>query len=127
MFSYVCVCLSTGLGSHLTITYDALDLTVLEAHPRPETCRIQAQSPQDMRSGDPLTLLVTSGGHYCRPVEGITVSAFGRYATYWNAFLLQINVLMYPETVLICLSLSFRMRICMSSIALWTHTNQSMF
>ena len=36
MFSLMCVCLPTGV-SHMTITYDGLDLTLQGLHPHPHT------------------------------------------------------------------------------------------
>ena len=37
MFSFVCVCLPKE-GSHMTIAYDVLDLTVQGLHPHPHPC-----------------------------------------------------------------------------------------
>ena len=64
MFLQECVCLLGGGDPHVTITDDALDLTVQVPHPL---------SPPDIRLGTPLTsdvgtLLVTSGDHW-RPVQ----------------------------------------------------------
>ena len=90
---YLSFC-SWGGGSHVTITFDALDLTV--------------QAPRSPH-GLGISLVVTSDGHYWRPVQTCslhdptpfllhrcrhlaaikahTVCASGRYASYWNAFL----------------------------------------
>ena len=92
--SCLSVILLTGGGPYMTITYDALDLTVQG--------RLQPNPPPPRPEDSPL--LLTSGGHYWRPVqtchfrtpnwcwhlvvvEGVNVSASRQYASYWNTFL----------------------------------------
>ena len=63
---FSCVHLSfclPSVGPHVTITQDAWDLIVQPPLPPP----LPRPSPQ---TSDPLTpLLMTSGGHHCKPVE----------------------------------------------------------
>ena len=106
MFSLVFV--HTG-GTHVTITQDALDLTVqVSPGPSPHTSGHKTRDhlapalhPPDIRHG-PLQPLVTSSGHHWRPGETCSFEepplstdiwwpnciqlARGRYASYWNAF-----------------------------------------
>ena len=78
-----CLSFCSG-GPHMTITYDALDLTVQFPHPslglleiRPGTLPGPGPSPSDIRPGTPwpCLLLVTSSGHHLIPVQ--TCSFFG--------------------------------------------------
>ena len=70
MFSVVSVC-SRGEGFHVTITHDALDLTVQE------TC-------SNLKDWPPLPSEVTSGGDYWTTHD---CGAGGQYASYWKVFL----------------------------------------
>ena len=102
MFSVVSVC---SLGAHVTITHDALDLTV-QGPPAPALALPSlgppcTDTPPQRLASHPL--LVTSGGQDWRPVQTcsleyltpsspvLTSVGYGReagvYASYWNAFL----------------------------------------
>ena len=84
MFSLVSVYLFTGGvagGPHVTITHDALELTV-QAAPLASTSSGPSPGP----------LLVISGGHHCKPVQTYSCEdslerhTGTRYTSYRNAF-----------------------------------------
>ena len=101
MFSLAFVCLQGRGGPHVTITHDALDLTVQPPLPH----RHQTWAPP----GPPTPLLMTSHDHFWRPVQTCSLEdcptstdiwwpkqiwlASGRYASYWNALLFEILII----------------------------------
>ena len=81
MFSYVSVCQSVSPqgGPHVTITHDALDLTVWgsQSQPCPQTCDSPTPGPSPPWTSDmgchstpsPSFLLVISGDHHWKPIQ----------------------------------------------------------
>ena len=80
VFSHVCLSFCSHRGPHVTITHDALDLSVQSplglppspGHGDPPKFQPPKPAPPNMGHGDPLTpapLIVTSGGHHWRPVQ----------------------------------------------------------
>ena len=90
----------------MTITHDALDLTVERSQDiRPS--EMGPPHPPGHHTCDPL--LVTSGGHRWRSVQTCSFEDYphspflasggrnssGRYASYWNTFLLTLGTVQY--------------------------------
>ena len=117
---FICVCPSVSQsvngGPHVTITYDALDITVQCPAPSPGRFGHQTWDPPA-----PVPLLVTSVDHHWRPVltcsfedpheqrlvvttEAHAVSTGRQNASYWNAFFFKLEIYKW-STFMTCFSL----------------------
>ena len=97
MFSVVCICLLTG-GSNVTITHDALDLTVgrplsgLGPHCIGTPWPPPRHGPSLYRNSPPPS---TTGAHIWWLLKHVRLAS-GRCASYWNTFLLP-ETTVYPR------------------------------
>ena len=129
----MCACHSIHLGvggSHVTIIHDALDLTVRPFWPQSHQHSHPPISDMSLPGPGSSPPLVTSGGHYWRPVqtcsledppnqchlltvEGVMVSTSGQYASYWNDFLFSfIFIHHFPPTSLVSYKIHFDVIVC---------------
>ena len=90
MFSLMCVCLSTGVwdrGTHVTITYDTLDLTALDPVAQLPPLWTLGLTASDIwwPSLETCSNLFTWGPPCSIDIWCLLAS--GRYSSYWNAVL----------------------------------------